>query len=171
MRHRTKTLKLGRTSQHRDAMLANLVGSLIQHNRITTTLAKAKAIRPLAEKLVTLGKKGSLHHRRLAVAKLGNPDWVKILFADVAPRFKERAGGYTRILKLGARNSDASEMALIEWVDYALPAAETEEAAPAKAEKPAKKSKPAKDETVDVEATTEEKPKAKKKKAEAEEKE
>lgn len=166
MRHRTKTLKLGRTSSHRDAMLANMVGSLIQHNRITTTLAKAKAIRPLAEKMVTLGKKGTLHHRRVAISKLRNSDWVKILFADIAPRFKERAGGYTRILKLGHRGTDAAEMALIEWVDYTLPTADVEET---EAKKPAKKAKAAKEETVDVEPVKEEaseKPKKAKKKKE-----
>ena len=140
MRHRVKTVKLGRTSQHRDLMLANMAGSLIEHNRITTTLAKAKALRPVVEKLVTLGKKGGLHSRRLALSRLiNNEDRVKKLFDEIAPRFKERAGGYTRILKLGMRNSDASSMALIEWVDnvVAAPAAEGEKkeaAAEAKAE-------------------------------------
>ncbi|MDR1146861.1 MAG: 50S ribosomal protein L17 [Verrucomicrobiales bacterium] len=136
MRHRVKSVKLGRTSQHRDLMLANMAGSLIQHNRIKTTLAKAKALRPLAEKLVTIGKKGGLHNRRLALARLiNNEDWVKKLFGDIAPRFKERNGGYTRILKLGPRNSDAAPMALIEWVDHvvaAAPAPEDKQDAPAK---------------------------------------
>ena len=118
MRHRRRTVKLGRTSQHRDSMLANMVCSLIKHNRITTTLAKAKAVRPLAEKLVTLGKKGGLHARRQAVSQLGQPVLVKKLFTDIAPRFQDRKGGYTRILKLGNRPSDAAPMALIEWVDY-----------------------------------------------------
>lgn len=121
MRHSKRTLKLGRTSQHRDSMLACMACSLIQHGRVTTTLAKAKALRPLAEKMVTLGKKATLHHRRLAVAKLGQEKAVKKLFSDVAPRFKERSGGYTRILKLGLRPSDAAAMALIEWVDYSVP--------------------------------------------------
>lgn len=135
MRHRVKTVKLGRTSQHRDAMLSNMVGSLIHHNRITTTLAKAKAVRPLAEKIVTLGKKGTLHHRRLALAELGDQAAVKKLFTEIAPRFQERKGGYTRILKLGPRRSDAAPMALIEWVDHvAVP----EEEVPAEAPKKAK---------------------------------
>jgi large subunit ribosomal protein L17 len=144
MRHRVKTVKLGRTSQHRDLMLANMVGSLIQHNRIKTTLAKAKALRPIAEKLVTLGKKGGLHSRRLALSKLiNNENWVKKLFGDIAPRFKERNGGYTRILKLGARHSDASQMALIEWVDNVVEAAPVAESE-AKAEEGKKKTTPKK---------------------------
>lgn len=141
MRHRKKSVKLGRTSQHRDSMLANMAGSLIKHNRIKTTLSKAKALRPVAEKLVTLGKKGGLHQRRLALAQLGDDTVVKKLFTDIAPRFKERAGGYTRILKLGPRSSDAASMAFIEWVDAqvveAAPVAETE-AKPAKAKKATK---------------------------------
>lgn len=126
MRHLVKTVKLGRTSQHRDAMLSNMVTSLIQHSRITTTLAKAKAVRPLAEKIVTLGKKGTLHHRRLALAKLGDKSAVKKLFTEIAPRFQERKGGYTRILKLGPRRGDAAPMALIEWVDHVAVSPEEE---------------------------------------------
>ncbi|MFZ5807002.1 MAG: 50S ribosomal protein L17 [Verrucomicrobiota bacterium] len=121
MRHLKRTVKLGRKSQHRDAMLANLACSLIQHGRVTTTLAKAKAMKPLVDKIVTIGKKGDLHHRRLAVSKLKHPATVKKLFADVAPRFKDRQGGYTRILKLGPRYSDSAKMALIEWVDFVAP--------------------------------------------------
>ncbi|MGA0332775.1 MAG: 50S ribosomal protein L17 [Kiritimatiellia bacterium] len=117
MRHRKKTIKLGRSSSHREAMMANMVCSLIQEKRITTTLPKARAIRPLAEKMVTLGKRGDLHARRQAIAKLKSKDSVHELFANIAPAFTERAGGYTRILKLGTRPSDASEMAIIEWVD------------------------------------------------------
>src|SRR5471032_3036290 len=117
MRHRKKTIKLGRTAEHRKALLANQVCSLIEHSRIKTTLAKAKAVRPLAEKMVTLGKKKTLHARRTALAVLRQADAVKKLFDDVAPRASERKGGYTRIVKLGARKSDAAEMAFIEWVD------------------------------------------------------
>jgi large subunit ribosomal protein L17 len=128
MRHRKKTVKLGRDSSHREAMLANMVCSLIQEKRLTTTLPKARALRPLAEKMVTLGKRGDLHARRLAVARLRNQESVKELFSQIAPAFQGRAGGYTRILKLGTRPSDASEMAIIEWVDVtsvpAAPAAE-----------------------------------------------
>jgi large subunit ribosomal protein L17 len=130
MRHQTKTVKLGRKSEHRDALLSNLVCSLINHNRITTTLAKAKAMKPLAEKMVTLGKKGDLHHRRLAVASIKQQDAVKKLFTEIAPRFKDRKGGYTRVLKLGLRPSDAAPMALIEWVE--LPATSEEKAPKAK---------------------------------------
>jgi large subunit ribosomal protein L17 len=117
MRHQKKTVKLGRTAEHRKALLANQVCSLIEHQRIKTTLAKAKAVRPLAEKMVTLGKKGSLHARRTALAVLRQADAVKKLFDEVAPRAAERNGGYTRIVKLGARKSDAAPVAFIEWVD------------------------------------------------------
>ncbi len=117
MRHQKKTVKLGRTAEHRKALLANQVCSLIEHQRIKTTLAKAKAVRPLAEKMVTLGKKGSLHARRTALAVLRQQDAVKKLFDDIAPRAAERKGGYTRIIKLGLRKSDAAPVAFIEWVD------------------------------------------------------
>jgi large subunit ribosomal protein L17 len=108
---------LGRTAEHRKALLANQVCSLIEHQRIKTTLAKAKAVRPLAEKMVTLGKKGSLHARRTALAVLRQKDAVKKLFDDIAPRSASRNGGYTRIIKLGQRRSDAAPVAFLEWVD------------------------------------------------------
>jgi large subunit ribosomal protein L17 len=117
MRHQKKTVKLGRTAEHRKALLANQVCSLIEHQRIKTTLAKAKAVRPLAEKMVTLGKKGSLHARRTALAVLRQKNAVKKLFDDIAPRSAERNGGYTRIIRLGLRKSDAAKVALLEWVD------------------------------------------------------
>ena len=98
-------------------MLANLACSLIEHSRIQTTLAKAKAVKPMAEKMVTLGKKKTLHARRTALAVLRQANIVKILFDDIAPRAADRKGGYTRIVKLGQRQSDASEMCFIEWVD------------------------------------------------------
>lgn len=132
MRHRKRTAKLGRTSSHRNAMLANLVCSLIVHKRVTTTLAKAKAARSVAEKMVTLGKSGTIHDRRLASARLlQQEDAVKILFNEIAPAQKARNGGYTRIIKLHPRQGDAAEVAILEWVD-----AGTSEAAPepAKAE-------------------------------------
>jgi large subunit ribosomal protein L17 len=145
MRHRKRTAKLGRTSEHRTALLANLVCSLIKHRRIRTTLAKAKAARVVADKMVTLGKKGqetdsSLQCRRLVAARLQqqprhhfakrngvsgkvrrdewrqNEDVVRILFEDIAPGFAERNGGYTRVIKLGRRRGDAAEMAILEWV-------------------------------------------------------
>jgi large subunit ribosomal protein L17 len=153
MRHQKNTRKLGRTSQHRDAMLANIVASLIIHKRVKTTLAKAKAARPLAEKLVTLGKSGTLHAHRLAVAKIGQRDAVATLFKTIAPGFKDRKGGYTRIVKLGPRQSDSAPVAFLEWVDYvvevaAAPVEKTEKSAkadkPAKAEKAEKAEKAAK---------------------------
>ena len=124
MRHQNKTVKLGRTAEHRKALLANQVCSLIEHQRIKTTLAKAKAVRPLAEKMVTLGKKGSIHARRTAFATLRQKDAVQKLFKDIAARSSERNGGYTRIIKLGQRKSDSAPMAFIEWVDAPV---ETEE--------------------------------------------
>src|SRR6266480_359164 len=117
MRHQKKTVKLGRTAEHRKALLANQVCSLIEHQRIKTTLAKAKAVRPLAERMVTLGKNGSIHARRTALATLRQKNAVRKLFDDIAPRSAERNGGYTRIIKLGQRKSDSASMAFIEWVD------------------------------------------------------
>ena len=135
MRHLKRTAKLGRTGQHRNAMLANLVCSLIKHKRVTTTLAKAKAARSVAEKMVTLGKRGTMHDRRLAAARLHQEDIVKILFNEIAPAQKERRGGYTRIVRLNQRQGDAGQRAILEWVD--LPVAETEtEAATAEETKP-----------------------------------
>jgi len=119
MRHQKKTIKLGRTAEHRKALLANQVCSLIEHQRIKTTLAKARAVRPLAERMVTLGKNGSIHARRTAFATLRQKNAVKKLFDDIAPRSAERNGGYTRIVKLGYRKSDSAPMAFIEWVDIA----------------------------------------------------
>lgn len=138
MRHQNKTVKLGRSQAHRDALLANQVCSLIIHQRIRTTLAKAKAARPLAEKMLTLGKKGTLHARRTAAAYLHQPAAVKKLFEEIAPRSATRAGGYTRIVKLGPRKSDSAPMAVLEWVDTAPVEAAAEPAAETKA-KPAKK--------------------------------
>ena len=138
MRHQRKTAKLGRTQGHRDALLSNLAVSLIEHGRVKTTVAKAKAVRPFVEKLVTKAKAGSLHARRMALADLRhNEDAVTKLFTEIGPINAERKGGYTRIVKLGQRRSDASEMAFIEWVD--APAADA--AKPAKEEKPAKEAK------------------------------
>ena len=139
MRHSKKTVKLGRSQAHRDALLANQVCSLIEHRRIRTTLAKAKATKPLAERMVTLGKKGDLHARRIAVSYLKHKDIVKKLFAEIAPAAAARKGGYTRITKLGPRQSDSAPMAYLEWVDYA-PEVKKEEPA---AEKPAKGKKAA----------------------------
>lgn len=130
MRHRKRTVKLGRNSKHREAMLSNMVCSLIKEKRIKTTLPKARAAKVLAEKMVTLGKRGAdnVHARRLALAKLKHMDVVRELFVDIAPQYSDRPGGYTRTLKLGKRKSDASEMVLLEWVDLA-PVVKTEEVA------------------------------------------
>jgi large subunit ribosomal protein L17 len=116
MRHQKRGRKLGRDSAHRKALYANLTAELIQHGRIRTTLAKAKEVRPVAEQMITLGKRGDLHARRQAVAFLRQKPVVKSLFDDVAPRYAERPGGYTRIVKLGPRLGDAAEMAYIELV-------------------------------------------------------
>lgn len=132
MRHLKRTAKLGRTGTHRNRMLANLVCSLIKHRRVITTLAKAKAARSVAEKMVTLGKAGTLHDRRLASARLfQDEDAVKTLFTTIAPTQKERRGGYTRIVRMGQRPGDAAEMVILEFVDVPAP----EVAAPKKDEK------------------------------------
>lgn len=147
MRHLRRTAKLGRQFEHRNAMLANMVCSLIKHKRVTTTLAKAKAVRSVAEKMVTLGKSGTLHDRRLAAARLRqqprslfkgtlsrkgavaraewreNEDVVHILFDKIAPLFKQRAGGYTRIIRLNERQGDAAQRAILEWVEVPAEAA------------------------------------------------
>jgi large subunit ribosomal protein L17 len=147
MRHRRNTTKLKRKTAHRKSLLANLACSLIQHGRIKTTFGKAKALRPVAEKLVTQAKRNDLHSRRLAIAFLRQKEAVSKLFAEVAPAAATRPGGYCRIVKLGQRMSDAAPMAIIEWVDQAELGADevvevaAEEAAPAAAaeKKPAKK--------------------------------
>lgn len=118
MRHHRAGKKLGRDSAHRRALYANLAGSLIEHGRIKTTEAKAKAVKPFAEQMITLGKRGDLAARRQAIAQLRSQDVVHVLFAEVAPRFAERPGGYTRIVKLGPRAGDAAEMVYLELVDY-----------------------------------------------------
>ena len=116
MRHRKKGRNLSRSPSHRKAVLRNLATSLFQHERITTTTAKAKELRPYAERLITLARRGDLHARRLAGRRIGDRDVLGKLFDDIGPRYTERPGGYTRILKLGTRKGDAAEMALIELV-------------------------------------------------------
>lgn len=125
MRHRARVSTFGRKTGPRHALIRGLVSSLVEHGRIKTTLAKAKELRRHAEKAVTLGKKQSLHAQRLLVSRLHNEDVVSTIMKDLAPRFKDREGGYTRIMKLGGRPGDNAEMAFIEWVDYA-PKAPTE---------------------------------------------
>jgi large subunit ribosomal protein L17 len=156
MRHQKKTVKLGRKAEHRKALLANQVCSLIEHQRIKTTLAKAKAVRPLAEKMVTLGKNGSIHARRTAVSVLRHKDTVKKLFDEIAPRSTERNGGYTRIVRLGQRKSDSASMAFIEWVDAAV-VVEEQPAEDKKAKKKEPKAEPKQKETKPEEPKAKEK--------------
>jgi large subunit ribosomal protein L17 len=163
MRHRKHTAKLGMKSQHRRSTLSNMVCSLITHSRITTTIAKAKEARRYADKMVTLAKKGTLHHRRQALAFLRHKPSVAKLFADLGKQHGDRNGGYTRIIRVGQRNGDAAEMVILEWTGTAAaaPAPETE--------KTAEEPKP--EETQETkEAKAPKAPKAKKKSAEKTEK-
>src|SRR5712691_4406996 len=118
MRHHRSGKKLGRDSAHRRALYSNLAGALIEHGRIRTTQAKAKAVRPIAEQMITLGRRGDLHARRQALAYLRSQEIVYKLFSDVGPRFAERPGGYSRIVKLGPRQGDSAEMVYLELVDH-----------------------------------------------------
>ena len=117
MRHKLSHRKLNRTSSHRKAMFANMSTALIKHEQIRTTLAKAKELRPIVEKLITLGKKGSLHARRHAISRLAPDAYIDKLFGEVAKRYENRNGGYTRIIKDGNRYGDSAPMAYIELVD------------------------------------------------------
>ena len=175
MRHLKRNAKLGRKGSHRNQMLASLVRSLIKHKRITTTLAKAKAAAPVAEKMVTLAKRGTLHDRRLATARLKfqtksaynhkskahreayrkYDDVVRILFDEIGPKYNDRTGGYTRIIKLPfRRRGDAGEQAILTWVEEgaSTPKAKTVVAAPAEKTAPAAEA----EEAVEVEASVEE---------------
>jgi large subunit ribosomal protein L17 len=118
VRHHRAGKKLGRDPSHRKALYANLAGALIEHGRIKTTVTKAKAVRPIAEQMITLGRRGDLHARRQAMAYLRSQEVVHKLFAEVAPRFKTRPGGYSRIVRIGQRLGDAAEMAYLELVDF-----------------------------------------------------
>jgi large subunit ribosomal protein L17 len=121
MRHRVAGRKLSRHTQHRELMFRNMVVSLLQYERIKTTLAKGKELRSWADKIITLGKKGTLHARRQAFALLRNEGIVKKLFDEIAPKFKDREGGYTRVYRLGWRQGDGAPLSLVELVTYALP--------------------------------------------------
>ena len=118
MRHRIKGRKLNRTTSHRKALIRNLANQLIEYKEIKTTTEKAKETGSKVERLITYAKKGDLHHRRLAFAFLGKKDSIKILFDEIAPAFSDRAGGYTRVLKLGRRQGDAAAMALLQLVGF-----------------------------------------------------
>src|SRR5450432_314091 len=120
MRHGNSGKKLGRDSAHRKALYSNLAGALIEHGRIKTTVTKAKAVKPLAEQMITLGRRGDIHARRQAVAFLRSKDIVHKLFTEVAPRFAERPGGYSRIIRIVQRPGDAAEMVYLELVDSPL---------------------------------------------------
>jgi large subunit ribosomal protein L17 len=118
VRHRRAGRKLGRDAAHRKALYANLAGALIEHGRIRTTEAKAKEVRPIVEQMITLGKRGDVAAQRQAVAFLRSKSVAHKLFAEVAPRFADRPGGYTRVVKIGPRQGDAAQMAYLELVDY-----------------------------------------------------
>jgi large subunit ribosomal protein L17 len=117
MRHRKSGRKLNRTASHRKAMFANMAAALINHEQITTTLPKAKELKPFVEKLVTLAKRGDLHARRIAISRVRDETMVKKLFETIGPRFEDRHGGYTRVLKAGFRYGDNAPVAVIEFVD------------------------------------------------------
>ena len=163
MRHGMVNRKLGRTSAHRNAMFRNQLASLIDKERIVTTLPKAKELRPQIERLITLGKNDSVHARRVAGSQIQDDTLVAKLFDKIGPRFNDRPGGYTRIIKLGARRGDAAEMAILEFVGYEL--AKEEKAAPAAKEKGGKKKAAPAEEAAAGEETpaaeAEEKPKKK----------
>ena len=118
MRHRRSGRKLARDASHRKALYSNLAGSLIEHGRIRTTEAKAKSVRPVVEQMITLARRGDIHARRQALGYLRSQDVVYKLFSDVAPRFADRPGGYTRIVKLGPRQGDSADMVYLELVDF-----------------------------------------------------
>jgi len=160
MRHGMANRKLGRTSSHRNALFRNQLSSLIEHERIITTLPKAKELRPQIERLVTLGKSDSVHNRRQAERVVAEDALVAKLFDTLGPRFTERPGGYTRIIKLGPRRGDAAEMAILEFVGYE-PKIEEKPAPEAKGRKAAPKEEAGEEET---EAAAEEKEKPKKEK-------
>src|SRR5215208_7003344 len=151
MRHGMANRKLGRTSSHRNAMFRNQLASLIESERIITTLPKAKELRPIAEKLITLAKNDSVHARRQAFRQVADNELIAKLFDTIGPRFSTRPGGYTRIMKLGARRGDAAEMAILELVERSPEKTEAKETE--SKEKPGKKAKAAKKEAPADEAS------------------
>ena len=172
MRHAMKGRKLGRTSSHREALFRNQLQSLMESERIITTLPKAKELRPIAEKVITRGKHGTVHDRRWALRWLIKRELVKKVFDEIAPRFTERPGGYLRIVKLGPRQGDGAEMAVLELVEReaaAAPAEPPKETKAKKEPKAAKEKKPAKEKAA-KEKEPKEKKEAKPKKAAAEKK-
>ena len=168
MRHGMVNRKLGRTTSHRLAMFRNQLASLIENERIVTTLPKAKELRPLIERLITLGKTDSVHARRNAAKQVNDDTLVAKLFETIGPRFADRPGGYTRIVKLGSRRGDAAEMAILEFVGYELPAQKKTESPGAAAPTRGKKAKKD-DDAADAKEGGDEKKKSKKKAAKADE--
>jgi large subunit ribosomal protein L17 len=142
MRHRKRTAKLGMKSQHRRSTLANLVCSLIEHSRIRTTIAKAKVARRYADKMITLAKKGTLHHRRQAIAFLRHKPAVEKLFAELGKQHGDRNGGYTRIVRIGQRMGDAAEIAILEWTGTVTATPEPEKGGTTEEPKPAEAKAP-----------------------------
>jgi large subunit ribosomal protein L17 len=157
MRHGMANRKLGRTSSHRNALFRNQLASLIDKERIITTLPKAKELRPQIERLITLGKSDSVHNRRQVERVVPDDHLIAKLFDTLGPRFTERPGGYTRIIKLGSRRGDAAEMAILEFIGYEPKIEE----APAEEKAGGKKAAPKKEESEEAEAAAEEKPKKK----------
>ncbi|HEY6960987.1 MAG TPA: 50S ribosomal protein L17 [Gaiellaceae bacterium] len=154
MRHARAGKKLGRNSAQRKALYSGLAGALIEHGRIKTTVTKAKAVKPLAEQMITLGRRGDLHARRQATSFLRSRDVVHKLFAEVAPLFKDRPGGYTRIVKIGPRPGDSAEMAYLELVDEEYVAKEREARTPEPVVAPVEETEPeAEAETAEPEAS------------------
>ncbi|QDY99631.1 50S ribosomal protein L17 [Nitratireductor mangrovi] len=143
MRHGRSGRRLNRTASHRKALFTNMAASLIEHEQITTTLPKAKELRPIVEKLVTLGKRGDLHARRQAISRVGSDKLVQRLFDTIAPRYAERNGGYIRIMKAGFRHGDNAPMAVIEFVDRDVEAKGAADRARTEAEAPAEETEAA----------------------------
>jgi len=171
MRHRVAGRKLSRHTQHRELMFRNMLVSLLQHERIKTTLAKGKELRSWADRIISLGKQGTLHARRRAFALLRDKGIVKKLFDEIAPKFKDRAGGYTRVYKLGWRHGDAAPLSLVELVTYAPPE-EKKKSTITKAKEALGKVAPKKKEKIEKKEKEKEKGKEKKeKKIKKEEKE
>ena len=162
MRHAVKGRKLGRTTSHREALFRNQLQSLVDKERIVTTLPKAKELRPLAEKVITRGKHGTVHDRRWVLRWVLSRDLVKKVFDEIAPRFSSRSGGYLRIVKLGPRLGDAAEMAVLELVERSEAPAAAKESKDVKDKKEAKPKKPAKSKTAGKEAKPKARPSAKK---------
>src|SRR3954471_23911282 len=160
MRHQRSGKKLGRDAAHRKALYSNLAGALIEHGRIKTTVTKAKAVKPIAEQMITLGRRGDLHARRQAVAFLRSKDVVHKLFDEVAPRFKDRPGGYSRIIKIGPRPGDAAEMVYLELVGEEVTARPRRERPVPEAEAVPATPEPAAEEAPETEAEQVEEPTA-----------